>query len=237
LEKRAPMTVPLSGPTRPPASGARPGRLVVLLHGLGADGNDLIGLAPYWAPLLPEAEFLSPNAPFECDVAPFGYQWFSSLDRRPAAVLAGMRTATAFLDRFLDAALAERGLGADDLALVGFSQGAMMSLFVGLRRARPVAGIIGYSGRLLAPELLEDELRSRPRILLVHGTQDPLVPYESLAAARAALAAAGVPIETMTCPGIGHAIDEAGLRRGGVFLNEVLTYRGPAAAGVSGGER
>jgi phospholipase/carboxylesterase len=229
------MTVELSGPSRPPASGGRPGRLVVLLHGLGADGNDLLGLAPYWAPLMPEAEFLSPNAPFDCDVAPYGYQWFSSLDRRAAAVLAGVRSAAAILDGFLDAALSERGLGAGDLALVGFSQGAMMSLFVGLRRTPPIAGILGYSGRLLAPELLAHELRSRPRILLVHGTADPLVPYESLAAAQAALAAAGVPTETLTCPGIGHAIDEAGLRRGGAFLNEVLDHRGPAA--VPGGAR
>ena len=132
---------------------------------------------------------------------------------------------------------AERGLGAGVMALVGFSQGAMMSLFVGLRRARPIAGILGYSGRLLAPELLESELRSRPRVLLVHGTADPLVPYESLATAQAALAAADVPIETLTRPGIGHAIDEAGLRRGGEFLNEVLAHRAPATAGVSGGER
>jgi phospholipase/carboxylesterase len=237
VEKRAPMTAELSGPSRPPASGGRPRRLVVLLHGLGADGNDLIGLAPYWAPLLPEAEFLSPNAPFGCDMAPFGYQWFSSLDRRPAAVLAGVRAAAAILDRFLDSALAERGLGAGDLALVGFSQGAMMSLFVGLRRACPIAGILGYSGRLLAPELLPSELRSRPPVLLVHGTADPLVPYEQLAAAQKALGAAAVPTETLTCPGIGHAIDEAGLRRGGAFLNEVLAHRQPAAAGVAGGER
>jgi phospholipase/carboxylesterase len=231
------MTVQLSGPSRPPASGAKPGRLVVLLHGLGADGNDLIGLAPYWAPLVPEAEFLSPNAPFGCDMAPYGYQWFSALDRSPSAVLAGVRVAAAILDGFLDAALAERGLGASDLALVGFSQGAMMSLFVGLRRARPVAGILGYSGRLLAPELLGNELRSRPRLLLVHGSADPLVPYQSLADAQAALAAAGVPIETMTCHGNGHAIDEAGLRRGGEFLNEVLTHRPAAAASVSDGDR
>ena len=125
----------LSGPSRPPASGGKPSRLVVLLHGLGADGNDLIGLAPYWASLLPEAEFLSPNAPFPCDMAPYGYQWFSAQDRSPAAVLAGVRAAAPMLDAFIDEALAERGLGDGELALVGFSQGTMMSLFVGLRRA------------------------------------------------------------------------------------------------------
>lgn len=212
----------LSGPSRPPASGGRPSRLIILLHGLGADGNDLIGLAPYWAPLLPTTEFLSPNAPFPCDMAPYGYQWFSSRDRSPGAVLAGVRAAAPFLDEFIDNALAERGLDDGDLALVGFSQGTMMSLFVGLRRARPVAGVLGFSGRLLAPELLATELRSRPRILLVHGTEDPLVPYQSLGEAKAALTAVGVPVETLICPGIGHSIDENGLRRGGLFLKEVL---------------
>jgi phospholipase/carboxylesterase len=224
--KISPMTFQLSGPSRPPASGGRPRRLVVLLHGLGADGNDLIGLAPYWAPLLPEAEFLSPNAPFPCDMAPYGYQWFSSRDRNPPAILAGVRAAAPLLDAFLDEALAERELGAGDLALVGFSQGTMMSLFVGLRRAQPVAGILGYSGRLLAPELLKDELCSRPPILLVHGTEDPLVSYQSLAAAESALKAADVPTETLTCPGVGHAIDENGLRRGGQFLKAIFTQDG-----------
>jgi phospholipase/carboxylesterase len=99
-----------------------------------------------------------------------------------------------------------------------------------LRRATAPAGILGYSGRLLAPELLADELRSRPRVLLVHGTQDPLVPYASLAAAAAALEKAGVPTETLTCPGTAHSIDEQGLRRGGHFLEELLR---PAAASPS----
>jgi len=212
----------LSGPSRPPASGARPSRLVILLHGLGADGNDLIGLAPYWARLLPTTEFVSPNAPFPCDMAPYGYQWFTVQDRNPTAVLAGVRAAAPLLDTFIDDALAQRALNEGDLALVGFSQGTMMSLFVGLRRAKQVAGIIGFSGRLLAPELLASELRSRPSTLLVHGTADPLVPYESLAAAETALRDAEVPVDTLTCPGVGHSIDENGLRQGGAFLKSVL---------------
>jgi phospholipase/carboxylesterase len=217
----------LSGPSRPPASGGKPRRLVILLHGLGADGNDLIGLAPYWARLLPDAEFLSPNAPFPCDMAPHGYQWFSSQDRSPEAVLGGVRAAAPILDAFIDEALEERGLGSGKLALVGFSQGTMMSLFVGLRRAEPVAGIVGFSGRLLAPELLASELRSRPPILLVHGTEDPLVPYSSLAAAETTLKAAGVPVETVTSVGIGHSIDDQGLRQGGQFLKKVLSGTTP----------
>jgi phospholipase/carboxylesterase len=217
----------LSGPSRPPAAGGKPRRLVILLHGLGADGNDLIGLAPYWARLLPDAEFLSPNAPFPCDMAPYGYQWFSSQDRSPEAVLGGVRAAAPVLDAFIDEALAERGLGSSELALVGFSQGTMMSLFVGLRRTEPVAGIVGFSGRLLAPELLAGELRSRPPVLLVHGTEDPLVPYTSLGAAETALKAAGVPVKTVTSVGIGHSIDDQGLRRGGQFLRDVLSGTTP----------
>lgn len=217
----------LSGPSRPPASGGKPRRLIILVHGLGADGNDLIGLAPNWSRLLPDAEFLSPNAPFPCDMAPYGYQWYSSQDRTPEAALAGVRAAAPILDAFIEGALAERGLEDRDLALVGFSQGTVMSLYVGFRRNQPVAGILGCSGRLLAPELLQSELRSRPRTLLIHGTDDPLVPYSALAEAEIALKGAGVPVETVTCVGIGHSIDEEGLRRGGLFLREVLTGTQP----------
>jgi phospholipase/carboxylesterase len=217
----------LSGPSRPPVSGGTPSRLVILLHGLGADGNDLIGLAPYWARLLPTAEFLSPNAPFPCDMAPYGYQWYSSQDRSPEAALAAVRAAAPILDAFIDEALAKRGLEESDLALVGFSQGTVMSLYVGLRRDKPLAGIVGYSGRLLAPELLAGELRSRPKTLLVHGTEDPLIPYTALAEAEAALKAAGVPVDAVTSFGIGHSIDEEGLRRGGQFLRDVCNQVTP----------
>jgi phospholipase/carboxylesterase len=217
----------LSGPSRPPASGGKPSRLVILLHGLGADGNDLIGLAPYWARLLPTAEFLSPNAPFPCDMAPYGYQWYSSQDRTPEAALAGVRAAAPILNAFIDDALTQRGLEDSDLALIGFSQGTVMSLYVGFRRNKPVAGIVGFSGRLLAPELLGGELRSRPPTLLVHGTDDPLVPYDALGEAEMALKTAGVPVETVTSVGIGHSIDEQGLRRGGLFLQRVLNGQTP----------
>jgi phospholipase/carboxylesterase len=218
----AAMLLSLSGPSRPPARGGKPRRLVILLHGRGADGNDLIGLSPYWAQLLPDAEFVAPDAPFPVEPEGWGYQWFNSFAPSPEMRLAGVRAAAPILDGFIDEALAERGLTPADLALVGFSQGAMMSLFVGLRRAEPIAGIVAYSGRLTGPELLASELRSRPRVLIAHGTDDPVVPYQSLPEAEAALKAAGVPVETLTCPGIGHSIDEAGLRRGGLFLREVL---------------
>jgi phospholipase/carboxylesterase len=217
------MNLTLSGPSHSPYSGGKPKRLVILLHGLGADGNDLIGLAPYWAPVLPDAEFLSPNAPFPCDMAPYGYQWLSARDPSPESRLAGARAAGAILDAFITDELAKRDLTESDLALVGFSQGTMMSLFVGPRREKPLAGIVGYSGRLIAPQLIGAEIRSRPPILLVHGTDDPMVSFESMAEAEAALTAAGVAVETLACPGIGHSIDGDGLQAGGRFLHRVLS--------------
>ncbi len=217
------MNLTLSGPSHPPHSGGKAKRLVILLHGLGADGNDLIGLAPYWAPTLPDAEFISPNAPFPCDMAPYGYQWLSARDPSPEGRLAGARAAAGILDSFITEELAKRDLGESDLALVGFSQGCMMSLFVGPRRERPLAGIVGFSGRLIAPEILGAEIRSRPPVLLVHGTDDPMVPYDSMPQSEAALRAAGLAVETLTCPGIGHAIDSNGLQAGGRFLHRVLS--------------
>ncbi|HEX7968382.1 MAG TPA: prolyl oligopeptidase family serine peptidase [Stellaceae bacterium] len=212
----------LSGPVRKPATGGNPRQLVVLLHGLGADGNDLIGLAPYWAPLLPDAEFVSPDAPFPCDMAPFGRQWFSLQERSPESILAGVRAAAPILDAFLDDALAARGLDESRLALVGFSQGTMMSLYVGLRRSKAPVGILGYSGALVGAETLAEEIRSRPPVLLVHGNADEVVPFQALAMAAEGLKAAGVPVEHLVRPGLGHGIDEEGLRRGGAFLRRVL---------------
>jgi len=217
----------LTGPSRPPARGGKPKQLVIFLHGLGADGNDLIGLAQYWSGLLPEAEFISPNAPFPCTMAGYGYQWLNPEDRSPEARLAGARAAGALLDGFIDEELAKRGLAAGDAALVGFSQGCMMSLFVGPRRAEPLAGIVGYSGRLVGAEVLGEEVRSRPPILLVHGTHDPVVPYESLAEAETGLKAVGLSVETVSCYGVQHSIDQEGLRRGGQFLRGVFSAQVP----------
>jgi phospholipase/carboxylesterase len=211
----------LDGPSQPPRTGTAK-QLVVLLHGYGADGNDLIGLAPHWATLLPEAEFISPHAPFPCEAAPYGRQWFGFQERTPEQVLSGVRQAAAILDQYLTELLAEKNMDESRLALVGFSQGAMMSLYVSLRRAKPVAGVVAYSGRLFAAEALATELRARPKILLVHGDADNVVPIAALPHAYAALQEAGVPVEQMLRPGLGHGIDPEGLARGGEFLRDAF---------------
>ncbi|TSD83527.1 prolyl oligopeptidase family serine peptidase [Mycobacterium sp. KBS0706] len=218
----------LSGPRLAPASGRAPKALIVLLHGVGADGQDLIGLAPHWARHLPEAEFLSPDGPEPCDMAPYGRQWFSLQDRTPSVMEAGLQATLPVLNGFLDQALAERGLTDSDLALVGFSQGTMTSLYTALRRPRPCAAVIGYSGALLGAPTLARDIRSRPPVLLVHGEDDPVVPFGAMAVASQALQAAGVDVETLARPGLGHGIDPEGLAAGLAMLHRHLPQAGAA---------
>lgn len=218
-----PEHVELSGPAFAPASGGPAKQLVILLHGVGADGNDLIGLAPMLSQGLPDAEFLAPNAPEPCDMAPVGHQWFSLQDRSADVIEAGVRAAAPLVDKFIDDNCAIRQITPDRVALFGFSQGCMMSLFVGLRRQTALAAVLGYSGALVAPEKLAAEIVSRPPVLLVHGEADPVVPYQMLAAAQAELEAAGVDVQTVSRPGLGHGIDEAGIREGAALLQRTLT--------------
>ncbi len=208
----------LTGPTLGPAAGGKPSALVILLHGLGADGNDLIGLAPYWAEALRHVRFIAPHAPFPCDMAPYGRQWFSLQDRAPGMILAGVEAAAPILDAFIDAELSAYGLGDERVALVGFSQGTMMSLFVAPRRARPLAAVLGYSGALVGAERILSDTRSRPPVMLVHGDADPVVPFQAMAAAQSALSAAGFSVVAERRPGLGHSIDEIGVNKGAAFL-------------------
>ena len=208
----------ISGPSYGPAAGGTPRQLVFLLHGYGADGHDLLGLAPHWAQLLPHAEFLSPNAPFPCEMAPYGRQWFGFEGRDASMILGEVQTAATILNAFVDEQLAKRRLDESAAAFVGFSQGTMMSLHVGPRRAKPLAGIVGYSGRLIAPELLPQEIKSRPRIVLVHGDADPVVPFQALREAVNILELVGIEVTAERRPQLAHAIDEEGLELGGHFL-------------------
>ena len=213
--------IQITGPELAPASGAAAASLVVLLHGYGADGNDLIGLAPHYARVLPETHFISPNAPLRCEMG-FGYQWFSIQNQDPVSRLEQIRAAAAIVDAFIDAQLARFGLADDRLALVGFSQGTMMSLFTGPRRAKPCAGILGYSGRMESPDIFKDEIVSRPPVVLVHGDADELLSMEVFHTAVRTLEDAGVPVDSHVRPGLGHGIDEVGLQLGMKFLEDVL---------------
>ncbi|MFQ5972498.1 MAG: alpha/beta hydrolase [Alphaproteobacteria bacterium] len=216
----------ISGPAYGPEAGGSPRQLIVLLHGLCADGNDLIGLAPRWAGSLPHAEFVAPHAPFPCDMGPFGYQWFSVSDSAPESLLARVRAAAGILDAFIDAELGKRELADADLAFVGFSQGAMLSLHVAPRRTHACAAVVGYSGMLVDGDSLAREIRSRPPVLLCHGDSDPVVPPQSLGQAEATLSGLGVRVRAHMRPGLAHGIDEEGLRLGGDFLRGVFVAEG-----------
>ncbi len=198
-------------------------QLVVFLHGYGADGSDLIALAKQWQALLPDAAFVSPHAPEPCVQSPGGRQWFPLTMRDPSERWIGVNKAAPGLDAFLDAELQRHGLDDSKLALVGFSQGTMLALHVGLRRARRPAAILGYSGELVGPEHLAEAAARKsgarpPPILLIHGSEDDLISPEALFLSCEELARAEIPCQWHFCAGLGHGIDGAGLTHGGLFL-------------------
>lgn len=212
----------LAGPSFGPAAGGKAERLVVLLHGWGANGNDLIGLAPHYARILPTTRFLSPDAPYPCDANPAGLQWFSFSDNSAEQMLAGARLAASLVAAFIDEQQAALGLSDAETALIGFSQGAMLSLHLALRGKRQFAGVVAYSGLLISAETLQEELTGRPPVLLVHGEQDPVLPAKASEVAQQFLAANKVPSRLILRPGLQHGIDEEGLRQGQAFLKDVL---------------
>lgn len=219
------MTQKLDGPRVPAANGQPPRKLVVLVHGYGADGNDLIALAPYLQRALPDAAFVAPDGPSPCDMSPMGRQWFpidlddpSRMSRDPDRMLdrfssmsVAANEAAPLLNGFIDDELSRHGLAGDSLALVGFSQGTMMSLHIGLRRTPAPAAIVGFSGALIAPESLATADISTPPVQLIHGDQDDLVPPLAMYAAAAALGGAGVPTGFHISPGVGHGIAPDGI--------------------------
>jgi len=219
------MAAQIDGPRLAPRSGTAR-QLVVFLHGYGADGNDLIAIGQAWQPLMPDTAFVSPHAPEACGMAPVGRQWFELTFRNPDERWTGVNKAAPLLEQFLDAELARHNLPPSALALVGFSQGTMMALHVGLRRAVPPVAIVGYSGMLVlpdeSPETVVSQIRARPPVLLIHGEADDLIPVQALFLAAQGLTALEVPIEWHISPGIGHGIDQEGLRHGGEFLAQIF---------------
>jgi len=220
-ERDSPRLAPKNGPAR---------QLVVFLHGYGADGNDLIEIGRAWQPLLPHAAFVSPHAPRPCAQAPGMREWFPLTFRNPTERWDGVNAAAPGLDSLLDAELARHNLPPSALALVGFSQGTMMALQVGLRHAVAPAAIVGYSGMLVLEgdkdvQGYAPQVRARPPVLLIHGDADDLIPVQALILSTQALAALEVPVEWHVSAGIGHGIDDEGLRHGGEFLARLFTRR------------
>ena len=212
----------LDGPRAKPASGTAR-QLVVICHGVGADGHDLIDLASYWAHALPDAAFVAPDGPARYDMAPPDYpharQWFSLQDRAPDKMAAGVEQARAALDPFIDAELVRLGLPPDAYALAGFSQGAMTVLHTGLRRATPPRAILAFSGALLTPVPTPPPATE---VLLVHGEADDVVPIQRGRDAEAALLAAGMAVTATWRPRVGHSIDEVGLSQAALLLQRVF---------------
>lgn len=208
-----------------PAQSGKATSLVVFLHGYGADGADLLGLADVLGPHLPDTEFHAPDAPERCVGNPFGYQWFPIpwLDGTPEDVAAAsLQRSSQLLNAYLDDLASRTGIGSDRTCLVGFSQGTMMSLHVAPRRSEPLAGIVGFSGRLLEPDALAVDAVSKPPILLAHGDHDDVVPFASMAQAEGALREAGFNVHTHTMPGTAHGISPDGLSVCLAFLRETL---------------
>ncbi len=212
----------LDGPRRSARDGTVES-LVVLVHGYGANGDDLIGLADAWSALLPNTAFAAPNAPERLPYPGMpAFQWFALELRDPEEYARGTAAAQPLLNSFLDDELARHHLPPERLALVGFSQGTMMSLHVGLRRPVAPAAIVGFSGVLAGAARLGDELHCRPPVMLVHGAEDEVIPVGAIDLTREALATHGLSVEWHIREGLGHGIDEVGLSLAGRFLRQHL---------------
>jgi len=199
--------------------------LVAFLHGYGADGADLLGLAEVLGPHLPDTVFAAPNAPERSVANPFGYQWFpipwidgSSEEEARSAMEGAVDDLNAWIDEVLD----QTGLAPAQMALFGFSQGTMMSLHVAPRRPEALAGVVGFSGRLLEPERLAGDAASHPPVLLLHGDMDEVVQPQSMPEAAASLSAAGFEVTTHVMRGTGHGIAPDGLAAALAFLQARL---------------
>lgn len=208
-----------------PAKSGKATSLVIFLHGYGADGADLLGLADPLSEHLPDTAFVAPNAPESCTGNPFGFQWFPIpwIDGSTEAdAEAGLIEAAEDLNAFLDTQAVAYGLTPDRIAVIGFSQGSMMAFQVLPRRAAPIAGLVAFSGRLLDPDRLAAEAVSKLPVLLIHGDIDEVVPFDDMSRAGQALTKAGFETFGHVMKDTGHGIAPDGLGVALAFLKERL---------------
>ncbi|MDD3182995.1 MAG: alpha/beta fold hydrolase [Alphaproteobacteria bacterium] len=208
--------------TLKPTNGGASQHAVIILHGLGDSAEGIMGLGEAMCKAFPDTEFLAPNAPYPCDFSPFGYQWFSMQDMSPAAILKGVINAATTLNAYIDHVLETRKLSPDKVALLGFSQGTMMSLYVAPRREKALAAVLGYSGALIGGELLPQERKSAPPVMLIHGTHDDVVPFSAMDQAIAGLHNVNINASSLACPGLGHSVNDLGLTQGVQFLRRIF---------------
>lgn len=223
------MTRELQSKRRPALSGETKS-VVVFLHGYGADGADLLGLADPLGPHMPDTTFIAPDAPERCAGNPFGYQWFPipRLDgSSEAEMAAGIEAAREDISVFLEQVLEQEGIGPDQLMVVGFSQGTMMSLDVIPRFTVPIAGLVGFSGRVLDPETYASHVNTTPPVLLIHGDQDDMVPFEHFHEAGQVLEQAGFETYGHVMQGTGHGIAPDGLSVALTFMIHHLGIASP----------
>ena len=220
------MTRVLNAGRKEPKSGETRS-VVVFLHGYGANGADLLGLAAPLGAHLPDTLFVAPDAPETIPGMPNGFQWFPIpwLDgSSEEEAERGMAAAVQDLNAFLDALMVDEDVLPEQVVLFGFSQGTMMALHVAPRREDAVAGVVAFSGRLLSPETLSDEVAVRPPILLVHGDADDMVPPQSLPEAAQALQDAGFQdVYAHVMKGTGHGIAPDGLSVALAFMRDKLS--------------
>ncbi len=210
----------LSGPEEIPA---KVDSVIIFLHGLGSNGDDLMGLSGYFKEVLPKTAFLSPNAPFALPMAYNGYQWFDLWDRSQLQIEQGVRATAPMIVDFINATAKRFKVPLSRIILVGFSQGTMMALHTGLRLIEELGGIVGFSGAMISPETLNNEkLENLPPVLLVHGLADPIVPAMASQYACSTIENAGGKVRYTQCPFLVHSIDDAGIKEAVAFAQAVL---------------
>ncbi len=203
-----------------------PKHVVIMLHGVGSNGQDLISLAPYLSKFIPNAAFISPDAPFACDMVPPGYpnsyQWFSLQNRDPHVMLQGVKAVFPLVETFIEEQLKRFSLSHDQCALLGFSQGTMTALHVAPRLKAKISGVLGYSGALLWDTQANASAFFKPPMHLIHGGADDVVPVASRRYAQKTLESKGFTVTGQTTPNLAHSIDQEGIESGGAFLRSVF---------------